>query len=155
ASAAVHCPSGQRVVGGGVGTNGTVNAQLLADQPESLPHAQFSQMQDGDVPIDWYAYVENTTPATHTYQVYALCSPTPKATLQVTPLVIASGDSGQAEADCPGDERALSGGFGGDGVAGTARGDRPAIGEGQPLPPVGWFAHLTAPPPNPDRIPYD
>src|SRR5262249_42712697 len=55
ATATTGCPSGQRLVGGGVGTNGAVNSRLFANQPESLPHAQFSQMRDGDVPIDWYA----------------------------------------------------------------------------------------------------
>src|SRR5262249_62266566 len=108
---------------------------------ESLPHPQFSQMQDGDVPIDWYAAVKNTTSATRTYEVYALCSPTSTATLQVTPLLVTSGDKASAEADCPGDERALSGGFGyaagGAAGAGAAAsrappGDRPARPLGPP-----------------------
>src|SRR5262249_54746912 len=47
ATTTTGCPGGQRVVGGGTGTNGTVNAQLFANHPESLPHAQSGQMQDG------------------------------------------------------------------------------------------------------------
>jgi len=149
ASATAACPSGQRVVGGGVGTNGTVNSYLLADQPESLPHAQFSQMRDGDVPIDWYGYVENTA-GTHTYEVYALCSPTSTATLQVTPFQVGSGGS-DAYADCPGEERALSGGFGvgGAGAGATASLSAP-IGKVNTqtgiVVPFRWEAFLTAAP---------
>src|SRR5262249_32008418 len=106
------------------------------------------------VPIDWHADIENMTSATRTYEVYALCSRTSTATLEVTPLSIASGETQVGVADCPGEERALSGGYGGDGVAALARSSDPND-PGETRKPVGWAAYLTAPHPNPDRLIYN
>ena len=121
--AAVHCPAGERALGGGVFTqSGQTPVALGADGPLEETGAT-ANTDDGDVPRYWYT-AASTGAGNDTFIHYAICSASSDATLEATALTIPAymicpsgcsldtpGRNGAA-ADCPDGTRAISGGFG-------------------------------------------
>jgi hypothetical protein len=123
------CPGGTRVVGGGVGTTGDTadaDTSIHASGPLDETGTTASTV-DGDVARSWYAAVWNGSNAARDYKVFALCSASSDATIEVTTLhndvdgferldpfygpygFYAAGD---AAATCPDGKRVVGGGIG-------------------------------------------
>jgi hypothetical protein len=111
ATATVLCPGGQRATGGGVlnltapGAGGV----LIAWSGPVDSTGTVTAIDDGDVPAGWTVAIKNSTAPPTTFKVYALCSATSDATIEVTPFTT-SVTEGEASAVCPGTRRATGGG---------------------------------------------
>lgn len=125
------CPSGTRVVGGGVGTTGpTVGGQVALSGP--LGQA-LTVPNTGDVARVWVASVANGG-AAQTYKVFALCSASSDATIAEASFSFPGGaqTEGEAVARCPAGRRALGGGIitTASTVSSTVRRSAPQVGTG-------------------------
>jgi Ca2+-binding RTX toxin-like protein len=111
--ATVTCPSGKRVVGGGVAPT----------DPKSHGHVQQSSPVDvtgrpettetGDVARSWLASVENTGLTAAEFRVFAICSATSDATIVAgTVTQDPNAAYSQGVATCPVGTRAVGGGMG-------------------------------------------
>jgi hypothetical protein len=117
--AAVSCPSGTRVVGGGVDSSGLGSIDIEVSGP--LDSTGLTQnTEDGDVAAYWYSYVRNPTASTVDAYFFAMCSAGSDAVVEAAtpPLEFGSYDG---EAMCPSGRRAISGGLG---VTGMTVNDR-------------------------------
>jgi RTX calcium-binding nonapeptide repeat (4 copies) len=102
------CPSGTRVIGGGVGQQpDTTFVELSGPLGDGLP----ANTDDGDVARSWFAYVHNTAAPTASVKVFALCSAGSDATTEVTDWTLSPGTSDARAATCPTGKRALGGGI--------------------------------------------
>ena len=121
-SGTVSCPSGMRVVGGGVTTNSPTpddstlryRIQLSGPLDETGTTAE---TEDGDVARSWFAYVGNEDfQAGHLFKISALCSRTSDAFVEATSVsadhngIPVFGAAAGAEANCPAGSRAVGGG---------------------------------------------
>jgi hypothetical protein len=109
----VDCGSSRRAVGGGVVAPGS--SWVLASGPLDAQAAP-SEIEDGDVPRYWYVAVHNAGASQHTYPVYATCSASSDATVQVQQFDVAAGTGDMpardgAAAECPSEERTIGGGL--------------------------------------------
>jgi hypothetical protein len=106
-----RCPTGKRVVGGGVVQSGEASGiRLLASGPLDATGVTL-ETNDGDVAKQWYAAVRSFSQQPRTFKVFALCSGTSQATIEATPLTLRDvGQTGEAFAGCPAGKRALGGG---------------------------------------------
>jgi hypothetical protein len=108
ASAVAKCPSGRRVVGGGIGViEDLVRTEVLASGPLDAT-GMTSNTVDGDIGSYWYAQVRDPT-MSQTYKVFALCASTSDAVVEATRFTQSS--SGNSAA-CPTGRAALGGGVG-------------------------------------------
>jgi|GEM_PF-3024088 len=160
--AVARCPAGTRVTGGGVNTtNGPAPSSgrhYVIQMSNPLDETgQIALTGDGDVARLWYAYVRNESDEPRDFRVFALCSATSDATLQVDvggpTTFIAFG------AVCPRGTRVTGGGAGSTGPApggpGEARYVLRASGPGgignetsrDGMPATDWSAYFTSPAP--------
>src|SRR5581483_3053772 len=106
----VGCPEGRRAVGGGVGQSQSISPSFgYVEQSGPLSANNAS----GDVARNWFAAVFNNSGAgVRTYWVFALCSATSNATIQVNPFTVEPRTVNGASVDCPAGTRAVGGGLG-------------------------------------------
>ena len=105
----VGCPEGRRVVGGGVGQSQSTSPTFGYIQ-QSGPLS--ANNRSGDVARTWFAAVFNNSGAgVRTYWVFALCSATSNATVQVNPFTVEPRTVNGASVDCPAGKRAVGGGL--------------------------------------------
>jgi hypothetical protein len=110
----VACPSGSRVLGGGVSQpnasvkdNNAVGSSAPYDDTNSVLSAE-----DGDQARFWHAKYSNDTQQSQGVRVYALCSPTSDATLEVTRATAPPNTAAPtATAMCPAGRHVTGGGF--------------------------------------------
>ncbi len=174
-AAFADCPAGERAVGGGLGSEGDLTGQITRSQPAPSSTTPFMQIQNGDVARGWSAAVAAGN--AESYRVFALCSPASTATIEVTRAPVASlVDPTDLSAACPGAQRVVGGGFGGETgarpiatapsilrghpngwVAGLRRGG--TAFDGEPAPPepptLGAFALCEPPTPAPASAPTE
>lgn len=106
--AVATCPTGQRAIGGGViAENANYGGFVMANGPVDET-TQVSSTNDGDVPVGWMGAVRANEG--DRFRVYAICSPTSTATVQVESMVMAQNTGGHTGLTCPTGQRALSGG---------------------------------------------
>ena len=113
--AAVACPAGKRVVGGGIGqvqstspTFGYVQQSGPLDETGSPANTR-----SGDIARSWSASVYNNSAAgTREYRVFALCSASSDATIAANPLPVEPSAVNSASIDCPAGRRVVGGGVG-------------------------------------------
>lgn len=109
-SGTVTCPEGRRVVGGGVGQSQSVSPTFGYIVTSGIGKVN---LKSGDVGTTWYARVFNNSGAgVRTYWVFALCSATSDATVQVNPFNVEPRTVNGASVDCPAGKRAVGGGLG-------------------------------------------
>lgn len=109
--ATATCPSGRRVVGGGVGTTApTVDGLMRASGPLDETGTT-AATADGDTARSWYAAISNWREA-RTYKVFTLCSATSDATVEETTFSTGTTAGGEATAMCPAGGRVVGGGVG-------------------------------------------
>jgi hypothetical protein len=109
--AVARCPTGTRVVGGGVGTTAdAVDSSVQVSGPLDETGLT-ANTADGDIARSWYGNVYNFGGA-RTYKVFALCSASSDATVEETTFTPAAGAVGEAVARCPAGRRVVGGGVG-------------------------------------------
>jgi hypothetical protein len=111
-NATAACPPGQRAVGGG-------NTFYLTNEPQYIrveatgpldETGLTANLEDGDIARFWTVEARNfETHRPELVYVYALCSPTSRATVEMTPLSFAG--QGGATVACPQGGRAVAGGL--------------------------------------------
>ncbi len=138
----ISCGPGERAIGGGLGTTGSVDAVLSMSYPQNRVRLPFFQF-DGDIADGWTFRIENTVQATRTYKRFAICSPTSTATMGVKYLSLAAAETGTEVAHCPSGQRVLSGGWGAEYRGPTASTSAPTAAEGAA---GGWTATIKAAP---------
>jgi hypothetical protein len=110
--AAVACPAGQRITGGGVGTFDSVDSKILASGPldeTGLTANTFT----GDIARFWYAAVYNRGTVPRAYRVFALCSPWSDARVAAKTIVAEPGSTHPSGfIQCPAGQRVVGGGIG-------------------------------------------
>jgi Ca2+-binding RTX toxin-like protein len=112
------CPTGTRVVGGGVGDVSPAGTPFDAWIEVSGPvdeTGQAASTETGDVARSWVASVADRVAANPVWRVFALCSTGSDATVQAKVFSTApSGDGRKADAraTCPAGKRVLGGGVG-------------------------------------------
>lgn len=113
--AAVACPSGTRVVGGGVGQTGSVDPHEVVVM-QSGPLAEdgtTADLKTGDVARYWYGAVFVLSDGgSREVRVFAICSKSSDVTAVVTAFTVDPGRSVGGSATCPGNERVVGGGVG-------------------------------------------
>jgi len=113
AAATAMCPSGRVAVGGGVQGFNPVDAVLRERQQFSSPvdeTGQVAQTTTGDVPRGWTVYLANISNTDLQARVYAVCSATSDARLQVFDFVPGFGFNSRLVECSSG--RAIGGGMG-------------------------------------------
>ena len=70
---AVVCPAGAVATGGGVTTAVGLNGNLLLSSPGSAAAGPYNHPADGDVPVSWYVYLQNTGANQVEATAYAIC----------------------------------------------------------------------------------
>jgi Ca2+-binding RTX toxin-like protein len=115
----VSCPSGQRVVGGGVGQTEPTGTLLTSVQQSGPLNASGStaNTSSGDIGRSWSASVSNRSDSVRHYKVFAVCSADSDATIQAKYFPVTIGDKGPVTVDefvaCPGEKSiAVGGGVG-------------------------------------------
>jgi hypothetical protein len=109
---AVPCPSGWRIVGGGVGTLDSVDSKILVSGPLDETGLT-ANTGDGDVARSWYAAVYNGGTIARAYRVFALCSLVSDAVVQATTVAVPPGSTHAAGyTTCPAGTRVVGGGIG-------------------------------------------
>jgi hypothetical protein len=146
-----QCPAGARAIGGGFGSPEEPSRyrRAIFDQPLEAG-ANLTGTTTGSVAAGWYFYGENyASEETAHFKVFAVCSPTSRATVAASSFAASS--TAQSAAVCPGNARATGGGFGATtntayaGWISTA----PATDAGAPVTsaggvPRGWFGRVNA-----------
>jgi hypothetical protein len=112
-----RCPADMRVVGGGVlniggpvvavGASGPLDSTV---SPSINPTNAAKSTTDGDMATQWYAGVANDSSEPAFERVFALCSTSSDATVQVTRFAIAGRSTGVMSVKCPTGQRAVGGG---------------------------------------------
>src|SRR3954465_11017017 len=112
-----RCPTDMRVVGGGVlnigghgvalGASGPLDSTVT---PPINPTNAAKSTTDGDMATQWYAGVANASSELAFESVFALCSTSSDATVQVTRFAIAGRSTGIMSVRCPTGQRAVGGG---------------------------------------------
>lgn len=109
--ASAVCPGEKRALGGGVVQSGPTDWNLWVRASAPLDSTGLpSQTRDGDIAKRWYASVLNISNVARTLKVFAICSGSSDATIEANPFSVASTQSGEGYAVCPGQKRALGGG---------------------------------------------
>jgi hypothetical protein len=109
---AVPCPTGQRIVGGGVGTFDSVNSKILVSGPLDGTGLT-AKTDDGDIARFWYAAVYNRGPIPRAYRVFALCSTRSDAIVEATTVDVSlQATNASGFVMCPAGTRAVGGGIG-------------------------------------------
>lgn len=105
------CPTGTRVVGGGVSQlSGSLTSSYI-EQSGPLDETQVAaNLANGDVGRSWYAVVRNQNPAQSTYVVTAICSAGSDATIKVAPFAVANSQTGSGQVSCDPGSRLIGGG---------------------------------------------
>lgn len=113
----VECDPAKRVVGGGIVQIGSAEgAQLIASGPRDETGDPL-QTKDGDTAKQWYAAIWNNGDAEQSYKVFALCSSTSDATVEVSQFKVRASTGAfdipfnEGFAKCSGSKRALGGGI--------------------------------------------
>jgi Ca2+-binding RTX toxin-like protein len=111
--ATVSCPEGQRAVGGGVISFGSISFESYTVQVSGPLDASglTANTNDGDVARSWYSAVSNDSGGGVAFTFFALCSAGSDAVVEATPFSKSLGFAGAA-ASCPTGRRALGGGVG-------------------------------------------
>lgn len=73
AGQAVVCPAGAVATGGGVTTLVGLSGNLLLSSPGSAAAGPYNHPADGDVPVSWYVYLQNTGANQVQATAYAVC----------------------------------------------------------------------------------
>jgi len=108
-SSSVGCPEGRRVVGGGIGQSQSTSPTFGYIQ-QSGPLS--ANNKSGEAARVWSAAVFNNSGAgVRTYWVFALCSATSTATIQVNPFTVEPRTVNGASVDCPAGKRVIGGGL--------------------------------------------
>lgn len=109
-----RCPTGRRVVGGGVVQIGVAGNELRLRASGPLgPSETLASTTDGTVATAWYAAVFNGTGSPLQMKVFALCSPGSDAVVDEHQFTITGSGtlpSASGQAVCPDGRRALGGG---------------------------------------------
>ncbi len=115
--ATAACPSGRRVVGGGIGTindNSPIESAMVVSGPLDGTGTTEGTV-DGDEARFWFAHARNTSKDFQQFhKVFALCSATSDAVVEETSFLASTIKFGraQAEAQCPAGRRVTGGGVG-------------------------------------------
>ncbi len=107
--ATAQCPTGTRVVGGGAGTaaaDSTIELSGPLDETGTIRNTE-----TGDVARWWQAFVQNNTKAPAVFKVFAVCSQSSDAVVQVASFDVGNSSSDSGLATCPAGRRALGGGI--------------------------------------------
>lgn len=105
----VSCHGSRRVVGGGVIQNGDSGGSFVRESGPT-DGGGYASTGDGEVAKEWFAAMHNQGGSTY-FKVFAVCAKDSHAKLQVTKRKLpAQATQRDAEADCPGQQRALGGG---------------------------------------------
>lgn len=108
-SALAPCPAGQRAVGGGIFPDEFVSRGVVEQSGPVDETGSAANLADGDIARGWFAEAK-TGETGHTLRVYAICSATSTATIQVESLTLGANTNGNLASVCPTGQRALSGG---------------------------------------------
>jgi hypothetical protein len=73
AGKAVVCPEGSVATGGGVTTAVGLNGNLLLSSPGSKAAGPYNHPADGEAPVSWYVYLQNTGATQVDATAYAIC----------------------------------------------------------------------------------
>jgi hypothetical protein len=106
------CPTGTRVVGGGVGADSDPEAFWVRQSGPLDPSGVFASTNTGDVAISWFGDVANNTASNLLVKVFAICSKSSDALVVAAPLDVGPHNVGVARPTCPSGSRALGGGVG-------------------------------------------
>jgi hypothetical protein len=113
-----ECPQGQVATGGGflstaVPPGSIINVSGPVDQTGLT-----SRTKTGDMARGWYASAYSRSPDDNVDKVFAICSPSTSARVQVGSFKVPFGKTARGSVSCPRGQRALGGGLGvGDGPA--------------------------------------
>jgi hypothetical protein len=106
------CPGTKRALGGGVVQYGPAD-DLAVNASGPLDSTGFTKATvDGDTAKQWYAAVQNrhSSTTTRTFRVFAICSGSSDAGIRASSFTVNHNKTGEADAVCPGNMRALGGG---------------------------------------------
>ena len=131
------CPSGTRVVGGGVTSTGAATASYVQVSGPLDETGLTGNLNDGDVGRSWYANGFNAGAGQNTYVSTAICSAGSDATIRTDSFTVLAGQSGDGQAFCPSGTRVVGGGVTSTGAA------RGYVAVSGPLDETGLTANLT------------
>ena len=136
--AVASCPSGRRVLGGGVGQSGPTSPAFgWIQQSGPLSDAGSTAGADsGDVARSWYASVYNYG-SQRNYRVFAICSARSDATIQAKVFSVEPGTVRDDFVACPAGQRLVGGGVGQTGSTNSKFG---VVQQSGPLGPSGATA---------------
>ena len=136
--AVASCPSGRRVLGGGVGQSGPTSPAFgWIQQSGPLSDAGSTAGADsGDVARSWYASVYNSG-SQRNYRVFAICSARSDATIQAKVFSVEPGTVRDEIVACPAGQRLVGGGVGQTGPTNSKFG---LVQQSGPLGPSGATA---------------
>jgi len=115
ANATATCPSGRVAVGGGVQALDPANSVHRYRVQYSSPvdeTGQTTQTATGDTPRGWTGWMSNIGGGSIQVRVYAICSATSDATLQVSEYLSSPAGFHSRSVPCPSGSRAIGGGMG-------------------------------------------
>jgi hypothetical protein len=133
------CNAGERAVGGGVGLSIAGSNYVIGSGPLA---GTIAGTQDDSIPTRWLASARNNTAGQITAKVYAICSASSDATVQVEGIFLppaAEPSYGEGAVACPPGQRALSGGV----VATTLGTQYERVDASGPLDETGLTANTT------------
>jgi Ca2+-binding RTX toxin-like protein len=132
------CPTGTRVVGGGVTQSaGTPNQSVVQLGGPLDASGQTANLTDGDIGRSWYTQVFNGSASPASFVATALCSAKSDATIKVAPFTVPAGTTGTAKPTCSDGSRLIGGG-----VTQSAGGGPSIEQAGGPLDKTGLTANL-------------
>jgi Ca2+-binding RTX toxin-like protein len=112
-NATATCPTGKRVVGGGVGQPPATSSFGFIQQSAPVDETGTpADTNSGDVGRSWFASIENPGSTQREFRVFAICSANSDATIQSSLISVGGNTDGNASASCPVGTRALAGGVG-------------------------------------------
>ncbi|HEV8153175.1 MAG TPA: hypothetical protein VGP78_09590 [Solirubrobacteraceae bacterium] len=111
AGAAASCPAGQRITGGGIGTNVDPATDLAQASGPLDEFGQTATTLDTDVATSWYGNVSNFVDGT-AYRTFAVCSASSDALVYESTFTLPGLSDGGAFETCPAGTRAVGGGVG-------------------------------------------
>jgi Ca2+-binding RTX toxin-like protein len=106
------CEADERAIAGGVAAQNSPGSGVIQVNNPLDATRTVVGTDDGDVARSWFTSVRHNEPTAATFQTFAMCSATSRATVQAEPFNVANGQSGQKAVICPTGERALGGGLG-------------------------------------------
>jgi hypothetical protein len=108
--ASVSCGKDRRALGGGIVQQGSAEDLWVRASGPRDSSGTAAQTVTGDVPKQWFAAVENSTGASRTFKVFAICAKGSTATLKVVAFPLFQNLVGEDSVGCGSKRRVLGGG---------------------------------------------